>query len=103
MAATEHSRAEAGRPRPEREHTHRCVAAEARPEPACPERYKFLAVHAYERGELSEKELANYLRCDIWEARRVIREASVSVEVDADGNSSPMRADFETSLLNGRA
>lgn len=56
-------------------------------EPAYPERYKFLAVHAYERGELSEKELANYLRCDIWEARRVIQEAMLSVEVDAEGHS----------------
>ncbi len=75
------------------------LAAEAPPEAAYPERYKFLAVHAYERGELTEKELANYLRCDIWEARRVIQEAMLSVEVDADGYPLPMQADFETSLL----
>lgn len=75
------------------------LAAEPRPEPAYPERYKFLAVHAYERGELTEKELANYLRCDIWEARRVIRESMISVEVDAEGRPQPMQADFETSLL----
>lgn len=75
------------------------LTAEPRQEAAYPERYKFLAVHAYERGELSEKELANYLRCDIWEARRVIQEAMLSVEVDAEGRSQPMHADFETSLL----
>jgi Zn-dependent peptidase ImmA (M78 family) len=75
------------------------LTREAHPEPPYPERYKFLAVHAYERGELSEKELANYLRCDVWEARRVIQESMLSVEVDAEGCSSPMRADFETSLL----
>ena len=75
------------------------LAAEAQPEAAYPERYKFLAVHANERGELTEKELANYLRCDIWEARRVIQEAMLSVEVDAEGRSLPMQADFETSLL----
>ncbi len=75
------------------------LATEAPPEAAYPERYKFLAVHAYERGELTEKELANYLRCDIWEARRVIQEAMLSVEVDAEGRSLPMQADFETSLL----
>lgn len=75
------------------------LTREANPEPAYPERYKFLAVHAYERGELSEKELANYLRCDVWEARRVIQESMLSVEVDAEGRSSPMQADFETSLL----
>jgi Zn-dependent peptidase ImmA (M78 family)/transcriptional regulator with XRE-family HTH domain len=73
--------------------------SEPHPEPAYPERYKFLAVHAYERGELSEKELANCLRCDIWEARRVIQESMLSVEVDSEGRTHPMQADFETSLL----
>lgn len=71
----------------------------SRPEAAYPERYRFLAVHAYERGELSEKELANYLRCDVWEARRVVQESMLSVEVDADGQPLRMRADLETSLL----
>ncbi len=75
------------------------LVTEAKPEPAYPDRYKFLAVHAYERGELSEKELANYLRCDIWEARRVIQESMLSVEVDSEGRTHPMQADFETSLL----
>ena len=67
--------------------------------PAYPERYKFLAVHAFERGELTEKELANYLRSDVWEARRVIRESMLSVEVDHEGQAHPMFANFETSLL----
>lgn len=75
------------------------LATEARAEAAYPERYKFLAVHAYERGELTEKELANYLRCDVWEARRVIQETTLSVEVDAEGRSLTMQADLETSLL----
>jgi len=48
---------------------------------------------------LSEKELANYLRCDIWEVRRVIQESMLSVEVDAEGRTHAMQADFETSLL----
>lgn len=75
------------------------LATEYSPEPAYPERYKLLAVHAYERGELSEKELANYLGCDIWEARRVIQESTLSVEVDAEGRAHQMQADFEASLL----
>lgn len=75
------------------------LVTEAKPEPAYPDRYKLLAVHAYERGELSEKEVANYLRCDIWEARRIIQESLLSVEVDAEGRAHPMQADFETSLL----
>ena len=79
------------------------LTREVRQEPAYPERYKFLAVHAYERGELSEKELANYLRCDVWEARRVIQESMLSVEVDAEGHSCHMHADFETSLLADRS
>ncbi len=75
------------------------LTTESSPEPAYPERYKFLAVHAYERGELSEMELASYLRCDVWEARRVVQELMLSVEVDAEGLSLPMQADFEDSLL----
>jgi len=75
------------------------LVTEASPEPAYPERYKWLAVHAYERGELSEKELASYLRCDIWEARRVIQESMLSLEVDAEGHAHQVRADFEASLL----
>ncbi len=78
---------------------HLGLTTDSRPEPAYPDRYKFLAVHAYERGELSEKELASYLRCDIWEARRVIHDLMLSVEVDAEGRLQPMQADFEASLL----
>ena len=75
------------------------LTSELSSEPAYPDRYKFLAVHAYERGELSEKELANYLGCDVWEARRVIRDAMLSVELGPDGRPHPMHADFETPLL----
>jgi Zn-dependent peptidase ImmA (M78 family) len=75
------------------------LVTEAKPEPVYPDRYKLLAVHAYERGELSEKEVANYLRCDIWETRRIIQESVLSVEVDAEGRTHSMQADFETSLL----
>ncbi|MBX9790815.1 MAG: XRE family transcriptional regulator [Pirellulales bacterium] len=79
------------------------LARQSKPEAAYPERYKFLAVHAYERGELSEKELANYLRCDIWEARRVIGESLQSEEVDASGQAHTLQANFATSMLVDRA
>ena len=36
-----------------------------------PERYKYLAVAAYERGEIGDSDLAHYLRCDIVEAREI--------------------------------
>jgi Zn-dependent peptidase ImmA (M78 family) len=76
------------------------LATEIPREPAYPDRYRFLAVHAFERGELSEKELANYLRCDVWEARRVVQQSLLSLEVDAEGGTSVVQADFEASLLN---
>lgn len=76
---------------------------ETKPDPAYPDRYRLLAVHAYERGELSEKEVANYLRCDIWEARRIIQESMMSMEMDSEGNVHQMQADFETSLLADHA
>jgi Zn-dependent peptidase ImmA (M78 family)/DNA-binding XRE family transcriptional regulator len=75
------------------------LTAEPQREPIYPERYKFLAVRAYERSELSEKELANYLRCDLWEARRVIRESMLTMELDAAGRLQPIQANFESSLL----
>ena len=75
------------------------LVSEPRAETAYPERYKLLAVHAYERGELTEKELANYLRCDIWEARQIIQESILSVEVDTEGQTHRMQTNFETSLL----
>jgi Zn-dependent peptidase ImmA (M78 family)/DNA-binding XRE family transcriptional regulator len=78
---------------------HLGLTKEHSPEAVYPERYKLLAVQAHERGELSEKELANYLRCDIWEARRVVQESSLSMEVDAEGHPLPMRADLGASLL----
>ncbi len=37
-----------------------------------PERYKYLAVHAYERGDLGDSDLAHYLRCDIATAREIV-------------------------------
>ena len=45
-----------------------------RPKSNCPERYRLLAVQAFKRGELTEKELANSLRCDVWEVRQIVKE-----------------------------
>ena len=75
------------------------LGSEANAEPAYPDRYKLLAVHAYERGELSEKEVANCLQCDIWDARRIVQESMLSFEVDSEGHLHSVHADFETSLL----
>jgi Zn-dependent peptidase ImmA (M78 family)/DNA-binding XRE family transcriptional regulator len=64
-----------------------------------PERYKFLAVHAYERGEITEGELANYLRCDPVTAREIVLRCRTSMEIEANGDQHPMQVDFQRSLL----
>ena len=78
---------------------HLGLVTDISPEAAYPDRYKLLAVHACERGELTETELANYLDCDIWEARRIIQESMLGVEVDGEGGLRSVYADFEVSLL----
>ena len=50
-----------------------------------PERYKYLAVAAYERGEIGDSDLAYYLRCDIVRARKIAAVTLSSREVDSTG------------------
>ena len=65
-----------------------------------PERYKYLAVAAYERGEIGDSDLAYYLRCDIVRAREIAAITLSSREVDPDGEESAWRLDFAKSLLS---
>lgn len=65
-----------------------------------PERYKYLAVHAYERGEIGDSDLAHYLRCDIVEAREIVARTLTSAgEIGDTGEKEQMRLDFNRSLL----
>ena len=64
-----------------------------------PERYKYLAVHAYERGILGDTDLAHYLRCDIATARETVARTLTSREVEPSGEEQSLRMDFATSLL----
>ena len=64
-----------------------------------PERYKYLAVHAYERGILGDSDLAHYLRCDIATARETVARTLTSREVEASGEEKSFRMNFDTSLL----
>ena len=64
-----------------------------------PERYKYLAVHAYERGDLGDADLAHYLRCDIVTAREIVARTLTSREVEPSGEEQTVRMDFPTSLL----
>ncbi len=70
---------------------------------AAPRLKQFLAVHAYERGELSETELANYLRCDLWDARQVVRETMLSFEADEDGSLQRICDELEALMLADQA
>lgn len=65
-----------------------------------PERYKYLAVAAYERGDLGDTDLASYLRCDIVRAREIAAATRSSRETDEpSGEASTWRLDFTRSLL----
>jgi Zn-dependent peptidase ImmA (M78 family)/DNA-binding XRE family transcriptional regulator len=65
-----------------------------------PERYLYLAVTAYERGEIGDSDLAYYLRCDIVRAREIAAITLSSREVDSAGEESAWRVEFAKSLLN---
>lgn len=65
-----------------------------------PERYLYLAVHAYEREEIGDSDLALYLRCDIVTAREIVARTLTSAgEIGATGEKEQMRLDFDRSLL----
>ncbi|HEV3259672.1 MAG TPA: XRE family transcriptional regulator [Gemmataceae bacterium] len=64
-----------------------------------PDRYKYLAVAAYERGEIGDSDLAAYLRCDIVEARAIAEATLTSREMEPTGEESAWRLDFTRSLL----
>ena len=66
-----------------------------------PERYMYLAVHAYERGEIGDSDLAYYLRCDVATAREIVARALISRELEATGEEGHLRLDFNRSLLSG--
>jgi Zn-dependent peptidase ImmA (M78 family)/DNA-binding XRE family transcriptional regulator len=65
-----------------------------------PERYKYLVVHAYERGEIGDSDLAHFLRCDIAEAREIVHQALTSREVGTAGEEGQLRLEFDHSLLS---
>ena len=65
-----------------------------------PARYKFLAVLAFCEGEITEGELAKYLRTDRVSARRIVRECmNRSDDIDSEGGNAVLRVSLEHSLL----
>lgn len=66
-----------------------------------PQRYKFLAVHAYEQGKITQVQLARFLRCDVVTARRILTECLTSADVAADGRLQMLHLEeFQKSLLS---
>ncbi len=64
-----------------------------------PERYRLLAVKAYQRGEIGDADLAHYLRCDVVTAREEADRILTSRELGPAGEDLMVRMDFPRSLL----
>jgi Zn-dependent peptidase ImmA (M78 family)/transcriptional regulator with XRE-family HTH domain len=56
-----------------------------------PERYKALAVYAYEQEKISEGQLARFLRCDRVTAREIVQEYLTSRDVTEDGQTEAVQ------------
>lgn len=66
-----------------------------------PQRYRFLAVHAYEQGKITQVQLARFLRCDVVTARQIVTQCLTSTDVAADGRLEMLHLEeFQKSLLS---
>lgn len=68
---------------------------------ALPLRYKMLAVSAYEQEEISEGQLAKFLRTDRVQARRIVDEISHRTIAEKEGEFSNLRLDL-AAVIAGR-
>jgi Zn-dependent peptidase ImmA (M78 family)/DNA-binding XRE family transcriptional regulator len=64
-----------------------------------PERYKYLAVHAFEKGKISQEQLAHFLHCDPVTARQIVTGCLTSNIMEDDGSQRPVQLEFQRSLL----
>lgn len=64
-----------------------------------PDRYVFLATEAYDKGELSEGELCDLLRCDRVTAREIVDRHLTSTEISNDGELQQVQVETSQSLL----
>ncbi len=65
-----------------------------------PDRYEFLAVQAFDQGDLSEGELSALLRCDRVTAREIVDRRLTTTHVLDDGEIRQIQPDPQYSLLN---
>jgi len=68
-----------------------------------PERYKFLAVRAFEQEKISQEQLSHYLRCDPVKARQIVMECLTSKFVADDGCVQAIQLEFQQSLLSAQS
>lgn len=64
-----------------------------------PDRYLYLAVQAFEQGEISQGQLARYLRCDPVSARELVAECLTNWHIEDDGEQRNLQFEFHRSLL----
>ncbi|WP_437193313.1 ImmA/IrrE family metallo-endopeptidase [Planctomicrobium sp. SH527] len=64
-----------------------------------PDRYVFLAVQAFDQGDLSEGELASVLRCDRVSAREIVEQYLTTTEVSENGEIRSVQLETQYSLL----
>lgn len=64
-----------------------------------PERYKYLAVYAYDQEKITEGQLARFLRCDRVTAREIVDDCLTSRDVGDDGQEQAVQFGTEGSLL----
>jgi Zn-dependent peptidase ImmA (M78 family) len=65
-----------------------------------PDRYVYLAVHAYEQAKISEGQLARFLGVDRVTAREIAERVSQTTNVKDDGSVEESRLPFQRSLLS---
>ncbi|MBI3330027.1 MAG: ImmA/IrrE family metallo-endopeptidase [Nitrospinae bacterium] len=63
-----------------------------------PLRYQYLAVEAYQRGDLTEGQLARFLRADRLEARRLVHALTHHPDVSEEGKVATMAVNLDQSL-----
>jgi len=59
-----------------------------------PARYKYLAVEAFQRAELTEGQLARYLRTDRLTARGIVQKLGERADLSASGEAGVLEIDF---------
>jgi Zn-dependent peptidase ImmA (M78 family) len=74
-------------------------AQASEPQDAYPERYLFLAVQAFQQHQISEGQLARFLRTDRVTARGVVEGCLIRRETQSDGGDQVVEMPFERSLL----